>query len=117
MGNQRDAARAVPVRRADDDRHARLQAIEQARRELDDAEAVADHLAGDASVAGERADHAQRLAEAAEREARRLRWEADVLVRDVRQVRARAGEARREVSARLKALRSLEHEHRETTES
>lgn len=89
---------------------ARIAAIEQARRELDDAEAVADHLAGDADLANERAEHAQRLAEAAEREARRLRWDADVLIRDARQIRRRAGEARRDVGAILSGLRALERD-------
>lgn len=96
-----------------DRRRARTQAIEEARRALDDAEAVADHLAGDATRATERADHARGLAEAAEREARRLRWEADMLLRDARQIRMRVGEARREVSARIEALRACEQAHRD----
>jgi hypothetical protein len=105
------------TRPADDaeSRSVRSRAIEQARRDLDDAEAVADHLAGDAARATERADHAKGLADAAEREARRLRWEADMLVRDARQIRMRAGEARREVSARITALRAREQEHRDDT--
>lgn len=98
-----------------DGRSARIRAIEQARRELDDAEAVADHLAGDATRATERADHARDLADAAEREARRLRWEADMLIRDARQTRMRVREARREVSARIQALRAIEKEHLDGT--
>jgi hypothetical protein len=98
-----------------DRRRARAQAIEEARRALDDAEAVADHLAGDAMRATERADHARSRADAAEREARRLRWEAETLLRDTRQIRMRAGEARREVGARLAALRACEQEHRDET--
>lgn len=96
-----------------DRRNARTQAIEQARRALDDAEAVADHLAGDATRATERSDQAKSLADAAEREARRLRWEADMSIRDARQIRMRVGEARREVSARIAALRACEQEHSE----
>lgn len=98
-----------------DGRSAWMRAIEQARRELDDAEAVADHLAGDATRATERADHARDLADAAEREARRLRWEADMLIRDARQIRMRVREARREVSARIQALRDIEQQHPDGT--
>lgn len=113
MAMMRPADGADGAGAADDTerRQARIAAIERARRELDDAEAVADHLAGDANLANERVEHASRLAEAAEREARRLRWEADVLLRDSRQIRLRAGEARREVGAIQATLRSLEREH------
>lgn len=115
MATMRPADGADGAGAADDTerRQTRIATIEQARRELDDAEAVADHLAGDANLANERAEHAQRLAEAAEREARRLRWEADVLLGDARQIRLRAGEARGEVGTILATLRSLERDHRE----
>lgn len=102
------------MRPADDaDRRVRVQAVEQARRALDDAEAVADHLAGDATEAAERAHHARAQADDAEREARRLRWEAEVRTEDAEELQRRAAEARREVSARLAELRAYEQALRE----
>lgn len=93
-------------------RGAAVRALEQARRELDDAEAVADHLADDAARAAARADEAVQAASAAEREARRLRNEADALGEHAMQVQARADHARRQVAVHIEALRARELELR-----